>query len=151
MTTASPPSPDHGVRHTAPENKDSIAAILVVDDDPVVKHLLEVCLPRLGFTVWSVASGKAALSFYERHRERIDVVLLDVRMPDMDGPATFRELLRLNPEVKCCFMSGYSGQYTADMLEQMGAYALIDKPFNLDDLSRTLRRIVGQGRLRKTA
>jgi CheY-like chemotaxis protein len=146
MTATQPSSLEQHEEQIAPENS-SRAGILVVDDDPMVLCLLQVCLPRMGFSVWTANSGKAALAFFQGQHVRIDLVLLDVRMPVMDGPETLRELLRLDPNVKCCFMSGYTGVHTPESLLAMGGLALIDKPFNLDDLSRSLRQLVGQVRV----
>ena len=111
--------------------RESPLGVLVVDDEPVVLCLLKMFLPRMGFTVWTADSGQAALSLYEQLGKQIDLVLLDVRMPVLDGPQTLGELRRFDPDVKCCFMSGYTGQYTPDSLQQLGALAVFDKPFDL--------------------
>jgi CheY-like chemotaxis protein len=130
---------------------DETGGILVVDDDPVVLSLLQAWLPRLGYVVWTADSGQAALLTYERERDRIDLMLLDVRMPALDGPATLRELRRRDPHVACCFMTGHSGPYTPDALREMGATAVFDKPFDFAVLDRSLRRIVDEARARRTA
>jgi DNA-binding NtrC family response regulator len=131
--------------------RESIASILIVDDDPIVLALLQAFLTREGFTVWSAVGGSAAQSLFVRHHAAIDLVLIDVRMPDMDGPETLRALHRLDSEVTYCFMSGYTGQYSEDNLLKMGAAHLFAKPFDLDELARSLRHLVGNSRLRRTA
>jgi CheY-like chemotaxis protein len=131
--------------------REARVGILIVDDDPVVPCLLNLFLPRLGFAVWTADGGNAALATYARHRDRIDLVLLDVRMPGMDGPETLRELRRLDPSVKCCFMSGHTGLYTEEALKKLGALCIFDKPFDLDALSRSLHDLVGPAPLRRTA
>ncbi len=143
MTATDLAALDQGEVHTAPETA-ALAGILVVDDDPVVRCLLQVCLPRMGFTIWTADGGKAALALYEQQRAQIDLVLLDVRMPVMDGPATLRELLHLDPDARCCFMSGHIGAYSVDSLRQMGAIAFFEKPFDLIELSSALRLITGR-------
>jgi CheY-like chemotaxis protein len=67
------------------------------------------------------------------------VVLLDVDMPDLDGPETLDALRELNPEVQACFMSGDSGNYQPDDLRKRGAAHVIAKPFLLKDLANVLR------------
>jgi CheY-like chemotaxis protein len=94
--------------------------ILVVDDEPQVRRLLGLALRAQGSTVWSAAGGEEALAVYARRSGEIDLVLLDVRMPLLDGPRTLAVLQRLNPAVRCCFMSGATGQYTAEDLLQRG-------------------------------
>jgi DNA-binding response OmpR family regulator len=133
-------------RRLGPGTSDATGGILVVDDDPVVLNLLEAYLPRLGFAVWTADGGQAGLHTYEHHRDRIDLVLLDVRMPAPDGPATLRELRRRDPHVACCFMTGHSGLYDPDALLEMGAAALFEKPFDLPELERSLRRLVTEVR-----
>jgi CheY-like chemotaxis protein len=113
--------------------------VLVVDDDPSVRILVQLCLERNGFDVWLASGGRAAISLYRKHRDRIDVVLLDVRMPDLDGPKTLEALRALNPGVRACFMSGDTGTYRPEELWQYGAACLIAKPFRLEDLANVLR------------
>jgi DNA-binding NtrC family response regulator len=147
-----------GVTHYPPQKRAEGAStsghtqagrILVVDDDSAIRSLLQAYLPRQGFTVWSADNGRAALTFCEGHRDDIDLVLLDVCMPDLDGPETLRELRRLNPDVKCCFMSGHTGLYDADTLLKMGALRFFSKPFDLDDLRHSLQLLAGPARVRQ--
>jgi CheY-like chemotaxis protein len=112
--------------------------------------LLKAALPRYGFAVWSAANGPAALEVYRRHQDDIDVVLLDVRMPGLDGPQTLAELQRLNPEVACCFMSGFAGNYSDEDLLARGARHCFSKPFHLDEIARSLGQVAHQ-RLRRGA
>jgi DNA-binding NtrC family response regulator len=115
--------------------------VLVVDDDDGVRGLLDVGLRHVGFKVWLAADGREAVGLYRTHREDIVVVLLDVRMPDPDGPQTLGALRSVNPRVRCCFMSGDLGGYTEDGLLDLGAVAVFQKPFRLDALARILREL----------
>ena len=117
-------------------------SVLVVDDDPGVRRLLDRALPLYGFRVRLAASGPEALDLFEAHRHDIDLVLLDVRMPQLDGPATLAALSQLDPGVRCVFMSGQPGDYTEDDLRERGAQALVPKPFKLDELGTRLRALV---------
>src|SRR5262245_9166267 len=76
--------------------------ILVVDDDQLVLALLHALLSKNGFAVYSANSGPKALATYEREHGRIALVLLDVRMPGMDGVEVLLELLHLDPTVVSC-------------------------------------------------
>jgi CheY-like chemotaxis protein len=91
--------------------------------------------------VWLASNGVEAIEIYRTHRERIAVILLDVRMPDRDGPQTLDTLRELNPAVPACFMTGDGGDYAAEDLIRRGASYVTDKPFVLNDLARLLRHL----------
>jgi CheY-like chemotaxis protein len=103
--------------------------VLIVDDDPCVRGLLGVWLQKDGFAVWLAASGQEALELYQQHADEIQVVLLDVRMPGLDGPQTLAALRQLNPSVRSCFMSGGFGRYSEEVLRGLGAVSILRKPF----------------------
>jgi CheY-like chemotaxis protein len=115
----------------------------VADDEPAVLRLLDMALRQAGFAVWQASNGAEAIALYRRHAEHIDLVLLDVQMPGTDGPDTWRALQELNPALRCCFMSGYTGQYKHEGLIGLGALQVLDKPFNLGALAATLHQLSG--------
>jgi CheY-like chemotaxis protein len=134
--------------HSAAEVRRRTAAprpcgVLVVDDEACIRKLLEAGLRQEGLAVWLAASGQEALDLYRRHRDAIDVVLLDVRMPGLDGPQTLAALQELNPQVCCCFMSGGLGSYTGEGLRDLGAAAVLPKPFRLPEVARVLLGLAG--------
>ena len=116
--------------------------VLVTEDDEGVRKLLGVALMQYGFGVTLKPSGEKAVEFYRTHHAKIDVVLLDVQMSSMDGPATFTAFKEINPSARCCFMGGNTGVYTVDDLLGMGALMVFSKPFeSLSSLARSLRDI----------
>jgi CheY-like chemotaxis protein len=119
----------------------STPGILVVDDDPMLLTLLQTVLQQRGFSVWVADDGQAAVDLYRRQQERIAVVLLDVRMPGMDGPETLTELRRINRAVTGCFMSGHTGEYAGEELQALGALRCFDKPFQPGELAEELWQI----------
>lgn len=118
--------------------------ILIADDEPLVRDLLQAVLQHQGFTVWLAASGHDALQLYQQNRPQIALVLLDVRMPGLDGPQTLARLQRLNPAVACCFMTGYAGDYTEVDLLQQGAARVFAKPFELGELHSFLGQLASK-------
>jgi CheY-like chemotaxis protein len=112
--------------------------LLVVDDEEGVRGVLSAWMRSHGFAVWLAASGQEALELYRRHRETIDVVLLDVRMPGLDGPQTLAGLQEVSPQIRCCFMSGDPGGYTEKGLRDLGAAAVLPKPFRLPEVAQVL-------------
>jgi CheY-like chemotaxis protein len=113
--------------------------VLVVDDEALMRSMLRAGLEREGFQVFLAAGGEEALDLYQQHQESVVVVLLDIRMPGLDGPQTCDRLRRLNPEVRVCFMSGDLGGYNLDELRARGGRDVVLKPFRLDELAERLR------------
>jgi CheY-like chemotaxis protein len=113
--------------------------LLVVDDDAVIRNLLETGLRAHGFRVWCAAGGAEALRLAEQHAADIQVALLDVQMPGVDGPHTLQALAGMLPSLPCFFMSGHLGNYTEDELYRLGARGIIRKPFSLVAVADTLR------------
>ena len=118
--------------------------ILVVDDEEAVRGVLNIGITRRGLAVWLAATGREALDLYRRHGQAIDVVLMDARMPGLDGPQTLAELQQLNPHVRCGFMSGHLGGYTELQLCDRGALAVIPKPFRLAQVVQGLWELVSK-------
>ncbi len=87
----------------------------------MVRLLLHRALRWHGFEVLLADSGSAAVRLFEAHRGRISCILLDVRMPGLDGPQTLRALRHLDPSVVCCFMSGHAGDHPSEELLALGA------------------------------
>jgi CheY-like chemotaxis protein len=121
--------------------------ILVADDEWAVRAVLGVVLRGKGFALWLAADGHEALDLYRRGHEAIDVVLLDVRMPGWDGPQTLAALQEVNPQVRCCFMSGDLGRYTEQGLRDLGAAAVLQKPFRVAEIAQALWELAGGAEL----
>jgi CheY-like chemotaxis protein len=117
--------------------------ILVVDDDDAVRGLLDIGLRQYGFAVWLAANGQEAIQVYQQHGSAIDAVLLDVRMPGLDGPHTLDALAQLNPQIRSCFMTGQSGIYSSDQLLRMCGTHVFQKPFQLADVAQVLGKLIG--------
>lgn len=120
--------------------------VLVVDDEDPIRNLLGMALGAAGFTVWRAGGGREAVAAYREHRAAIDAVLLDVQMPDVDGPGTLAALRQIDPDLRCCMMSGNTGGYTAAMLQAAGAARVLQKPFRLVEVAQALRELVGAAR-----
>jgi two-component system cell cycle sensor histidine kinase/response regulator CckA len=141
-----PPDPQDGkcpARVTRPTDRQFRHKLraLVVDDEHPLRNIVQLGLERHGFEVLVASSGREAIELYRAHRETISVVLLDVRMPRLDGAQTLDRLRELNPAVLACFMSGDTGAYSRDDLIGRGAACVIAKPFQLDELTHVLRRV----------
>jgi CheY-like chemotaxis protein len=130
------------VSSATPVRPGSSPGILVVDDEVFLRTLLDRVLRQHGCTVWLAADGLEALALYREQQHHIDLVLLDVRMPGLDGPQTLTLLRQLNPEVRCCFMSGDFGKYAEEALLGQGAWRLLRKPFHLAEVAQVVQQLV---------
>jgi CheY-like chemotaxis protein len=117
--------------------------VLLAEDDPLVRTLLEQTLLDEGFPTWSAADGLSALLLYHQNSDAIRVALLDVGMPTLDGPLTLRALREMAPEVLCCFITASTTDYSEEELYSLGADAVLHKPFAPDALVAVLRRLLG--------
>jgi anti-anti-sigma factor len=121
------------------------AGVLVVDDEPAVRSLLEVVLRREGLRVWSAAGGRQAVELCRAHPGAIGVALLDVLMPELDGPQVLAALRQLCPALRWCFMTGGPGPYSEKALVCSGAARVFRKPFVLVEVIETVRRLLSPG------
>lgn len=116
--------------------------ILVVDDDHMLRIMVQFGLERSGFEVLLASRGQEAIDLYREHHQKIDVVLLDIRMPGMDGIQTMEFLRDLNPAVLVCLMTGDPRAYETSRLLPRKPSHVIAKPFRPDELTSILRQLV---------
>jgi CheY-like chemotaxis protein len=116
--------------------------LLLVDDEKMILNVTAPILRDLGYKVLTAGSGEEAIEIYKKNKYRIDLVILDVVMPSISGCQTFDRLIEIDPEVKVLLSSGYSiNEQTADILKR-GGRGFIQKPFDLERLSRKLKEIL---------
>ena len=118
--------------------------ILLVDDEDMIIDIGQQMLERLGYTVHVAGGGKHAVTVFEEHKDRIDLVILDLIMPDMGGGETFDRLRELAPDIKVLLSSGYSIRNQAKAILDRGGNGFIQKPFELKQLSQKIRSIIEQ-------
>jgi two-component system cell cycle sensor histidine kinase/response regulator CckA len=124
--------------------------ILLVDDEESLIDLGARMLEHLGFTVLTAADGLQTVELYRERGKEIDLVLMDLTMPHMDGAEAFGELRRLNPEVRVVLASGYSHEDVASAFAGKGLAGVLQKPYTLAKLRETLagllpKRLDGEG------
>lgn len=116
--------------------------VLLVDDEHISLEVGEEILRELGYSVLTARGGREAVEIYREHGCRIDLVVLDMIMPDMGGGRTFDALRALNPDVKVLLASGYSLSGEASKILERGCNDFIQKPFNMKQLSDKIRGIL---------
>ena len=119
--------------------------ILVVDDEDNVRELLKTHLEYLGYNVILARDGLEAVKIYKKNVNNIDMVLLDIIMPKMDGLEALRKLKKINPEVRVLIMSGFSQSgKTSDTLNK-DTLGFLQKPFTLQKLSEMVNETLKFG------
>ncbi|QGY40302.1 response regulator [Pseudodesulfovibrio cashew] len=111
--------------------------VLVVDDEPDFLKLIKRRLSKRNVDVDVAASGEEALHFLEE--ARVDVVILDVRMPGMSGIETLKEIRKRFREVEVIMLTGHGSMQSGIEGMNLGAYDYILKPFSIDDLLTRIR------------
>ncbi|MDD2320635.1 MAG: PAS domain S-box protein, partial [Geobacteraceae bacterium] len=119
--------------------------ILLAEDEDAVRTLIKTILLEQGYKIIEAENGVQAVEQFQRHRDEINLVLLDVIMPRMNGKEACEEILRIKSGTKVLFMSGYTG----DILGQQGllsqGYGLIQKPLKPRDMLTIVRDMLEQG------
>jgi signal transduction histidine kinase/ActR/RegA family two-component response regulator len=116
--------------------------VLLVDDEEMIIKVADGMLHRLGYEVTVARSGKEAVEILQANKDDIDVVILDMIMPDMGGSETFNALKVIRPDIKVILSSGYSIAGEASKILDRGCDAFIQKPFNIKQISRKIREVM---------
>lgn len=125
-------------------NKEAVE-ILVVDDDEIVRRLLLDTLGKNGYSVETVTNAKEALE--KLNRESFNIILTDIKMPDMDGLELLRAIKTTQPDILVIIMTGYGSMASAIASIKAGAYDYITKPINLDELTLAIERSLERHKL----
>ncbi len=116
--------------------------ILLVDDEDMIIHVGQEILKALGYKVLLARSGKEAIELYKANKDKIDMVILDMIMPDMGGGDTYDRMKKINPDINTLLSSGYTINGQVDEILEVGCNGFIQKPFNMRQLSQKIREIL---------
>ena len=117
--------------------------ILFVDDEPMIRELGRAVLTKQGYQVLLAEDGAVAVEQFRQHGERIDLIVLDLSMPNMSGKEAFRHIRMMDPRARVLFASGFSGdQFEPGELD--GVLGFIPKPYLPSDLTRAIRTALDQ-------
>jgi len=119
--------------------------ILFVDDEEMIISLGKEILEKLGYNVLLANGGGDALNVYKNNRGKIDLVILDLIMPDLSGNVVFEKMREIDPDVRVLLSSGYSINGQAAEIIKKGCCGFIQKPFNIIKLSNIIDKIMKNG------
>ncbi|MGB9438160.1 MAG: response regulator, partial [Desulfobacterales bacterium] len=125
-----------------------MATILIIDDDDQLRKSFQKLLSEEGYTAESAASGEAGLEII---KDRLpDLVIVDIRLPGMNGLETFQTIHRLEPKLPVVIMTAYGTTETAIEATKMGAFDYILKPFEIPDMLVVIKQALEAGRFMRT-
>ena len=116
--------------------------ILFVDDEDIIIRVGKDMIESLGYEVLIAENGKEAIEIYKKNMDKIDMVMLDIIMPVMDGGETYDKLKEINLDIKVLLSSGYGINGQATEILDRGCNGFIQKPFNMKALSKKIRNIL---------
>jgi PAS domain S-box-containing protein len=118
--------------------------VLVVDDEASILTITGQTLQAFGYRVLTATNGADAVAVYVKHQADIAVVLTDMMMPVMDGPAMIHALLRINPELKIIAASGLNVNGVVTKMPEVGVKQFLTKPYTAATLLKSIRTVVDE-------
>jgi CheY-like chemotaxis protein len=117
-------------------------SILLVDDEKIILNVGLELLESMGYQVLVAGSGKEAIEVFKKNQDKIDMIILDTIMPEMGGNETYEKLKEINPGIKVLLSSGYGINDQAVQILAHDCDGFIQKPFNMEDLSKSTRAVL---------
>jgi two-component system cell cycle sensor histidine kinase/response regulator CckA len=122
-----------------PKDLTGSGTLLLVEDEDAVRSFAARALGTRGYEVLQASTGAEALEVFEEHEGKVDLVVSDVVMPEMDGPTLLKELRKKVPDMKFVFMSGYAEDAFKRNLDENETFTFLQKPFDLKTLAATVK------------
>ncbi len=116
--------------------------ILIVEDEESVRMFSARALSATGYEVFEAGSGEEALEVIEEEEGRLDLIISDVVMPEMDGPSLLKEVRKSYPEMKVIFVSGYAEESVRQGLEDDRSVEFLPKPYSLDQINSKVKEVL---------
>jgi PAS domain S-box-containing protein len=135
-------APAKTTRDDLPEGNGEL--ILVIDDENAIREVASETLNAFGYRAISANDGAEAIAVFAAHRDEVRVVITDMMMPYMDGPATIRALRRLDPKVKIIATSGLKADDKLLEATQLGVKTFLMKPYTAEKLLKTLADVLNE-------
>jgi CheY-like chemotaxis protein len=121
--------------------------ILVVDDEELMRYLVVSYLSKLGHSCLTAVDGVDALDKLKKNK--IDAVITDIKLPNMDGMALTSEISRQYPDLPIMVMTAFDGEYSEGEVISVGAREFLKKPFTLDEFAVRLNKMINDSELLK--
>jgi CheY-like chemotaxis protein len=120
----------------------AVKTVLVLEDEPDVRKLVATMLASHGYKVLTAANGESAIKTFQKARQPVDLVLLDVVAPGLSGPMVAERLTELQPGLRVLYMSGYDNTNVVQRYVVDKGHALLTKPFTERQLAIKVREML---------
>ncbi|MBN1880801.1 MAG: PAS domain S-box protein [Deltaproteobacteria bacterium] len=133
---------EQSIKGPAPSDRGGSETILIVDDESSIVSMLTHVLSNAGYSILSTQSGCEGLRLYKEHIDDIDLVILDIIMPDLRGDEVLEQILENNPSARVILFSGYSEKESYRHLLNHGTVEFLSKPFSIENLLGMIRSML---------
>ncbi|MBI5250693.1 MAG: response regulator [Desulfomonile tiedjei] len=116
--------------------------VLIIDDEETLRDLASELLTKFGYRVLVAPNGKEGIKLYRERGHEIDLVILDLIMPEMGGRQCFETIFQINGSAKIVMASGYAGDGQLEDIQNLGAEAIISKPYDATELLTLVRKVL---------
>lgn len=117
-------------------------SILLIDDESSIRETVSEILKNIGYIVYTASNGKEGLEIYQRKSSEIQVIILDMIMPIMDGRECFHEILKVNPLARIILASGFTHEEHLEELRKKGSFHFIPKPYSTEQISTIVHQMM---------
>jgi CheY-like chemotaxis protein len=118
--------------------------VLLIDDQETVREVCSAMLSTLGYRVSTAADGRDGVECYRRFGRDVDLVIIDMIMPNLGGRECFREIKTMNPDVRAILSTGFSIDGAVQEILDDGIAGFIQKPYRLEELSKVVSEAIGR-------
>lgn len=129
---------------TATKRRPREETILAVDDENIIIRTIRESLGSMGYHVITASNGCEAVKLFNENRSKIDLVVLDLMMPAMNGYEAFKEIKAMDPHTKIILCTGYVADNSVQEMMNSGVKGLLKKPYRIEDLSRAVRLVLDE-------
>jgi CheY-like chemotaxis protein len=119
-------------------------AVLIVENEPLVREAMEDILGTEGLTTLGACDGLEGIATYQARQDEIELVILDMRLPGMDGPDILKALRQINPGIKAIVSSAYDEHMIKRGFGEIQFNSILEKPFSANALLSSVRTVLNQ-------
>ncbi len=116
--------------------------IMIVDDEDYIREACQEILENYSYNVFVADSGKKALKIFDKEKDNIDLIILDLSMPEMDGFTCLNKFLKIKKNIKVIISSGFIENDKASQCLEAGAIGFIKKPYHFKEFLRMIKEII---------